>query len=54
MTKIKDYSTKYRLQWWWYSHGGKELVENVTVTVGFFIFIMSMWTFAAIMDPPGM
>lgn len=54
MDKIKDYSTKYRFQWWWYSGGGKEAVENATMTVLLFVGAYVAWCFAYIMDPPGM
>ena len=54
MTKIKDYSMKYKLQWWWYSHGGKETVENALGALGLGVFFCSMWIIAYLMDPPGM
>ena len=54
MTKIKDYSTKYKFQWWWYSSGGKELVENVTGTLMIFAWFYFMWFVAYLLDPPGM
>jgi len=51
MTKIKDYSTKYKLQWWWYSNGGKELVENVTGTLMIFGGVYAMWWLAYLLGP---
>lgn len=54
MTKIKDYSAKYKFQWWWYSGGGKELVENVTGTIMIFAWFYFMWFVAYLLDPPGM
>lgn len=50
MTKIKDNSTKYRFQWWWYSGGGKELVENVTGTVILFVGFYAMWFLAYLLE----
>jgi|APGre2960657404_1045060.scaffolds.fasta_scaffold120642_2 hypothetical protein len=54
MDKIKDYSMKYRFQWWWYSDGGKELVENTTMTIVGIVGAFAWWCFAYLMDPPGM
>jgi hypothetical protein len=51
MDKIKDYSTKYRFQWWWYSDGGKELVENATGTAMIFGWMYYMWFLAYLMEP---
>lgn len=51
MDKIKDYSTKYRFQWWWYSNGGQELVENVTATAMIFVGAYAAWWFAYLMEP---
>ena len=50
MTKIKDYSTKYRFQWWWYSDGGKELVENATGTLMIFGWMYYMWFLAYLLE----
>lgn len=50
MTKIKDYSTKYKFQWWWYSNGGKELVENVTGTLMIFGGVYAMWWLAYLLE----
>ena len=36
MAKIKDYSMKYKFQWWYYSHGGEELVDNAAMTLMLF------------------
>ena len=49
--KIEDYSTKYRFQWWWYSHGGKELVENVIGTASIFIGMYVAWGLAYLLEP---
>jgi hypothetical protein len=51
MTKIKDYSMKYKFQWWWYSNGGQELVENVTGTAMIFGFAYAMWWLAYLLEP---
>ena len=51
MDKIKDYSTKYRFQWWWYSDGGKELVENATGTAMIFGWMYYMWFLAYLLEP---
>lgn len=51
MTKIKDYSTKYRFQWWWYSHGGKETVENAVGAVLIFGLFYEMWFLAYLLEP---
>ena len=51
MTKIKDYSTKYKFQWWWYSNGGKELVENVTGSLMIFGWVSYMWFLAYLLEP---
>lgn len=48
------YKTKYRFQWWWYSHGGKEAFETAVGSVCVFLFIYMMWFIAYLMDPPGM
>lgn len=45
------YKTKYRFQWWWYSHGGKELVENVTGTLMLFGWVYFMWFLAYLLEP---
>ena len=50
MTKIKDYSAKYRFQWWWYSGGGKEAVENATMTALLFVGAYAAWCFAYLME----
>jgi hypothetical protein len=45
------YKTKYRFQWWWYSHGGTELVENVTGTLMLFGWVYYMWFLAYLLEP---
>jgi hypothetical protein len=45
------YKTKYRFQWWWYSHGGKETVENATGTVILFVGAYAMWWLAYLLEP---
>ena len=49
--KIKDYNTKYRFQWWWYSHGGKETVENVFGAVTIFFGAYVAWWLAYLLEP---
>jgi len=49
--KITDYSTKYRFQWWWYSHGGKELVEGIAGTLGLGLLVYEMWWLAYLLEP---
>ena len=50
MTKIKDYSTKYKFQWWWYSRGGREMVENATGTLMLFGGFYMMWLLAYLLE----
>ena len=45
------YKTKYRFQWWWYSHGGKETVEAVTGTVLLFGYAYVMWFLSYLLEP---
>ena len=45
------YKTKYRFQWWWYSHGGKELAENVTGAAMLFGGAYTMWFLAYLLEP---
>jgi hypothetical protein len=49
--KIKDYSAKYRFQWWWYSHGGKETVENAFGAVTIFFGAYVAWWLAYLLEP---
>lgn len=51
MAKIKDYSTKYKFQWWYYSNGGKELVENAVGTIMLFGGGYVMWFMAYLLEP---
>jgi hypothetical protein len=48
--KIKDYSTKYKFQWW-YNQGGKQLVVNIASTLGFFLLIYEMLFLAYLLEP---
>ena len=45
------YKTKYRFQWWWYSHGGKETVENASAAVMIFVGAYAMWWLAYLLEP---
>ncbi len=49
--KIKDYSTKYKFQWWYYSHGGKELADNAIATAMLFGGGYTMWLMAYLLEP---
>ena len=51
MAKIKDYSMKYKFQWWYYSHGGKELVDNASMTLMLFGGGYMMWLMAYLLEP---
>jgi hypothetical protein len=53
MTKfdVSFYDVKYKFHWWWYSAGGKELVVNITSTLGFFFLIYEMWFLAYLLEP---
>ena len=51
--KIKDYSAKYRFQWWWYSEGGKELVENAFGAAALFVGVYVAWWLAYLLEPEG-
>lgn len=45
------YKAKYRFQWWWYSHGGKETVENATGAAVIFVGAYVMWFLAYLLEP---
>ena len=49
--KIKDYSTKYKFQWWYFSHGGKELVDNAIATAMLFGGAYAAWWLAYLLEP---
>ncbi len=49
--EIDYYKAKYRFQWWWYSHGGKVLVENALGAMGLGLLIYEMWLLAYLMEP---
>ena len=42
---------KYKFQWWYYSHGGKELVDNASMTLMLFGGGYMMWLMAYLLEP---
>jgi len=49
--EIAYYKAKYRFQWWYYSNGGKELVENFLGAATIFVGAYVAWFLAYLLEP---